>query len=118
MIEPILLALIGYVVGGILRTAYDYLWHILENPTAAWDQKYTVTFLISINISFISGLVTFNTITIPTDLPGTVGILLFTLGQGFMVNHLVNKPVTYLAERKEAAVAVAAARSTSTPAPG
>jgi len=109
MLEPILLALIGYVVGGLLRTAYDYLWHILDDPTATWDQKYTVTFLIATILSFISALVTFSSIEIPTQL-GTTGILILTISQGFMVNHLVNKPVTYLAERK-----AAAASTTTTP---
>lgn len=108
MLEPILLALIGYVVGGAARTIYDYLWHILDDPTAVWDQKYTVTFLISIIITFISALVTFNNIEIPTNL-GTTGILILTISEGFMVNHLVNKPVTYLAEKKaEAAKNIAA----------
>ena len=96
--DPILLAFTGYVLGALFRTLYDFLFKLLEDPSIKWDQKYTVTLLISIILTLMSALVTFSTIQFPADQP--VGTLLVSVTMGFAVNHLVNKPVAYLAQKK------------------
>jgi hypothetical protein len=96
--DPILIAFIGYIIGALFRTLYDFLWKTLDNPDFKWDQKYTITMLISIILTFMSATVTFSTIQWPADQPA--GILLTCVTMGFAINHLVNKPVDYLAKKK------------------
>jgi len=94
--DIILAAFIGYVVGAVFRTSYDLLFKLLEKPELPLDRRYIVTMLISIILSFMSAAVTFSGIIIPEG-SATV-VMLFTLSQGFMVNHLLNKGVGYLAK--------------------
>lgn len=101
--DVLIIAFVGYVVGGIGRTVYDFLWKLLDDPKAVWDQKYTITFLISTIISFISAVALFSTVQIPPDLAvsSQFSIFIITFTQGFTINHLVNKPITYLTAKAE-----------------
>jgi hypothetical protein len=96
--DPILIAFLGYVLGALFRTLYDFLFKLLEAPETKFDQKYTVTMLISIILTLMSSVVTFSTLQLPVGMP--YQILLLSITMGFAVNHLVNKPVAYLAEKK------------------
>ena len=96
--DPILLAFTGYIIGALFRTTYDFLFKLLEDPEIKWDQKYTVTLLISIILTLMSAMVTFSTIQFPADQPA--GTLLFSVTTGFAVNHLINKATSYLAQKK------------------
>jgi hypothetical protein len=96
--DPLLLAFIGYILGALGRTFYDFLFKLLEDKTIKWDQTYTVTMLISIILTFISAAVTFPLGIVLPDNP--IVILLTTAPMGFTVNHLVNKPAAYLAEQR------------------
>lgn len=96
--DIVLVGFIGYVVGGVFRTTYDFLFKMLEDPDLALDRRYVVTMLISIILSFMSAAVTFSGIVLP---PGSEGVVFVaTLAQGFMVNHIINKSVTYLSSKK------------------
>lgn len=96
--DPVLLVFMGYVLGALFRTCYDFLFKLLEDPEIKWDQKYTVTLLISIILTLMSAMVTFSTVQFPADQPG--GTLLFSVTMGFSVNHIVNKATSYLAQKK------------------
>jgi hypothetical protein len=96
--DPLLIAFLGYILGALGRTLYDFLWKLLEDKSIKWDQTYTVTLLISIILTFISAAVTFPLgLILPSE---PVVILLTTAPMGFTVNHLVNKPAAYIAERQ------------------
>lgn len=92
--DIILIAFVCYTAGGALRTLYDYLFKIMDNPELSFDRKYIATMLISIVLSIISALVTFTLIEVPEGAESFVA--LSCLAQGFAMNHLVNKPVDYL----------------------
>lgn len=96
--DIILVAFLAYILGAIFRTTYDYLWKALEKPDITFDTKYWITMVISIILSMMSAMVTFTTFTIPVD--GAMWVFIACLTQGFMVNHLVNKPITYLSQKK------------------
>lgn len=96
--DIILMGFIGYVIGAVFRTSYDLLFKILEEPNVPLDRRYIVTMLISIILSFMSAAVTFSGIVLP---PGSeMVVFVATLAQGFTVNHIINKPVTYLSSKK------------------
>lgn len=97
-LDPLLIGLLGYVLGGVFRTLYDFLWKIVEEPDTSFDKKYIATLIISVIITLISSIVTFPTIQMPQD--GAVTILLFTVLAGFAANHLINKPISYLTKKK------------------
>ena len=98
MLEPILIAFLGYVVGALFRTLYDFLWKTVDNPDFKWTHKYTVTMLVSVILSVMSATVTFTTIQVPVN--GSPYILLSSITLGFTVNHLMNKPIDYLSKKK------------------
>lgn len=95
--DVLTIALLGFVTGAIFRSIYDFLWKAVENPDITFDTKYWATMLISIILSFISAMVTFTMVEIPGD--GKPFVFLVTVSQGFMMNHLINKPVDYLSKK-------------------
>ena len=97
-----IVALIGYILGGVLRTTYDYLWKIMEVPELIFDKKFVATMIIAIVITIISALVVFPTITVYIHYDTLSWTLVSCIGIGFMANHLINKPVSYLAELRRA----------------
>lgn len=86
------LTIIGFLLGPIGRTLYDYLWALRDNPED-FDRRYIVTMILSIAISIIVGI--FFLPGILSNLPeGTWAyILASSFAQGFMLNHIINKPV-------------------------
>jgi len=97
-VEILLIALLAYVIGALFRTVYDYLWKTLEDESITFDTKYWLTMVISIILSIMSAMLTFTTLTIPTD--GAIWVFMSCLTTGFMMNHLVNKPIGYLSKKK------------------
>ena len=96
--DIILIAFLAYTLGAVFRTIYDFLWKKMQDETITFDSKYWITMVISIILSIISAMVTFTTITVPADSATMVFMLCLTTG--FMMNHLVNKPITYLSTKK------------------
>lgn len=96
--DPLLVAFLAYVLGCLARTVYDALFKYLEDPALQWDQRYTITLLISIILSLILSAVTFPLDLVPSGSPAQ--IFLSSLTMGFMVNHVVNKGISYLAQAK------------------
>jgi amino acid transporter len=94
--DIILAAFIGYALGAVGRTSYDYLFKILDEPSLAFDREYVVTMLVSIILSILTATITFSAVPIPdTSWPL---VMFFMATEGFMLNHLINKPVTYLSK--------------------
>ena len=60
--DILLMALLGYVIGAVFRTAYDYLWKALEDESVIFDTKYWFTMVVSIILSIMSAMVTFTTL--------------------------------------------------------
>ena len=96
--DTFIVALIGYILGAVLRTTYDYLWKIMEKPELIFDKKFIATMIVSIVITVISAVVVFPTITTYVYYKTLSWTLISCIGIGFMANHLVNKPVSYLSE--------------------
>jgi uncharacterized membrane protein YoaK (UPF0700 family) len=96
--DPLLVAFLAYVLGCLARTVYDALFKYLEDPAMTWDQKYTITLLISIILSLILSAVTFPLDLVPSG--SAAQVFLASLTMGFAVNHVVNKGVNYLASQK------------------
>ncbi len=95
--DILIVAFLGYILGAIGRTAYDWLWKALAEPNFQFDSKYIASMLISIILSFITASVTFSMLTIPE---GSWGYVLFaSVTQGYFMNDLVNKPISYLAKQ-------------------
>ncbi len=92
-------ALFGYIVGAGFCTLYDFMFKMISNPDLAFDRRYLVTMLISTILSLMSAAVTFSTVTIPEG--STTAVFIWTLAQGFMVNHLINKPLALLSKTRE-----------------
>jgi amino acid transporter len=97
----VVIAFIGYIVGAIALTVYNYIWKILEEPNTPWDQKYTMTMLMSIILSIISAMFFFSNVQVPVGLASDFSIFIITFAEGFAVNHVINKPISYLAKRGE-----------------
>ena len=95
--DPILVAFLGYVLGCVFRTTYDFLWKKLEADDVTFDSKYLTTMIISVILSIMTAMVTFSEYTWPG---GDLASLFFqALTTGFVLNHLVNKPVSYIASK-------------------
>ena len=99
--DVFIVALIGYVLGAVLRTTYDYLWKIMEVPELIFDKKFLATMIVAIAITIIGAVVVFPTITHYVYYDTKSWTLISCIGIGFMANHLVNKPVSYLANLKK-----------------
>jgi hypothetical protein len=99
LLDPIIVAFVGYLTGCLFRTLLDYLFKMLENPDLVFDRKFIVTMLVSLIISLMLSMATFSAISFPTD--GMSFIFFYTLGQGFLINHVTNKAVSYLSQPKE-----------------
>lgn len=95
--DVVLIALLGYVAGAVFRTTYDYLWKAMEDPDAVFDQKFVFSMVVSVILSVMSAMVTFTSLTVPLD--GSTYVFISALTTGFMVTHLVNKPISYLSKK-------------------
>jgi len=92
-LDPVLIAFLGYVLGCLGRTTYDALFKYLESPDTTWNQKYTMSLLISIILTLILSAASFPLDFMPAGSP--TSILLSTFTMGFTVNHVVNKAISY-----------------------
>ena len=91
--DPILVVFVGYVCGSAGRTAWDYLWKVAGDPDLIFDVKYIISMLVALILSFISSMVTFANVQFP---PGTMWFIFFWgVQQGYVMNDIVNKPLTY-----------------------
>jgi H+/Cl- antiporter ClcA len=98
--DILIVAFLGYILGAIGRTAYDWLWKALAEPDFKFDSKYIASMLISIILSFITASVTFSTVTLPAG--SEFYVLLASVSQGYLMTDVVNKPISYLSKKAEA----------------
>lgn len=95
--DILIVAFLGFVLGAIGRTAYDWLFKALGDPAFKFDSKYVASMLISIILSFITASVTFSTVTLPI---GSEYFVLFAMvSEGYLINDVVNKPISYLSKK-------------------
>ena len=87
-IDIILLALIGYILGGVGRTVFDYLLKVVKNDDFEFDAKYAASMIISIILTLITATFTFPVTQSFGIEP--LPILLSSGAQGFAINHIVN----------------------------
>ena len=95
--DILLIAFLCYVLGAVFRTLYDFLWKAVEHQEFSWDHKYTASLLISIILSFISAMVSFSTVHIPSD--GYVYVAMASVTMGFTIAHIVNKPIDHMSKK-------------------
>jgi magnesium-transporting ATPase (P-type) len=103
--DIVLIAFIGYVLGAIGRTTYDYLIKKLANEELTFDNTFIATMLISIILTLITATFTFPS----TQVFGTEPFkVMFAAGaQGFAINHVLNGLVTYQMKKRTEAAASA-----------
>lgn len=89
--EPILIALVCYVIGAGLRSTYAYLMKKLRDPSLPWDHTYTTSFIVSVILSMITALVTFSTFQVPAG--SLAFVALFCIAQGYAMTDLVNTAI-------------------------
>lgn len=99
MIEPLLIAFLGFITGAVFRTTIDFLVKKLKNEDLKWDSKYTASMVISIIISVMYSMVMFSTIQFPVD--GGLAVFQQSLTIGFMTNHLANLGVSLASNNKQ-----------------
>jgi len=95
--DAILIAFLGYLLGCVFRTTYDFLFKKLESDDITFSAKYITTMIISVILSIMTATVTFSAITWTGGDPALVFFSALTLG--FTVNHIVNKPIAYLSNK-------------------
>lgn len=95
-------AVIGFLLGPIGRTLYDFFWKIVEDPDCPFSKVYWVSMAASLGISLFVGLVELP-LYIASIPEGSYWFIFATsFAQGFMLNHLINKPIAHsLKERKD-----------------
>jgi hypothetical protein len=85
-------ALIGYILGAIGRTVFDFLLKKLQNDDMTFDPKFYATMIISIILTMIVSAFTFPISQVFGSDPASV--LIAAGSQGFAINHIVNSLVT------------------------
>lgn len=99
--DQLTLSFLGFILGAIGATVYPYGWKIMENPELIFDKKYAVTMLMSILLTIIVSPMVFLTVQIPVTAEGTLFILTASFSMGFTTNSVVNRPVSFLANKIE-----------------
>jgi hypothetical protein len=95
--DPILLALIGYVLGAVGRTVYDYLLKKLQDDNLSFDPKFYATMIISILLTMMTAVFTFPVSQVFGSEP--ILVLLAASSQGFAVNHITNGLVSLVTNK-------------------
>lgn len=102
MLSIEMVAVIGFLLGPIARTLYDFLWAIQGDPDLAFDKRYLVTMIASIGISIIVGLISLPTLYQNMPAGSQAYVFASSLSMGFMLNHIINRPIDRSRHREEA----------------
>lgn len=97
-LDPIILAFVAYILGGIGRTSYAFIFKALKDQAIRFDQKYWFTMLLSILLTIIASPVTFVNVVIPIG--AETYIILTSFAMGWAANDIVNRPISFLASRE------------------
>lgn len=84
--DNLMLALIFYIAGAVIRTAYGFLAKITTTPTRElqFDVKYWATMIMSIIVSFMGAIGTF-ALVIPPGI-NVVAVFLMAFSSGYALN--------------------------------
>ena len=96
-----LIAIIGFLAGPLGKTLYDFFWKLAADPDIAFDKKYWITMLASMGIGFFAALVELAAFLQQIPIGSQAYIFLASFSQGFMLNHVINRPVDYSRHKKE-----------------
>lgn len=88
------IALLGFLLGPVARTLYDYLFKVLDDPDIVFDRAYWITMTASMIIGVLFALSSAAAIIATIPEADQWFIFLACFSQGFMLSHLINKPVT------------------------
>jgi len=94
-------AIIGFLLGPVARTVYDYLWKAKEEPDIIFDRRYWISMTISIVIGVIAAMAEAALFLNNMPVGSELVIFFSSFCEGFTISHLVNRPVDYL-RKKEA----------------
>lgn len=95
------IAIIGFLLGPIGHTLYDYMFKLLEDPDLVFDITYWITMIASIVIGFFGALVQCAAIISQIPNGSQWFIFLACFAQGFMLSHVINKPIDYMRKGKK-----------------
>jgi len=96
-----LIAIIGFLAGPLGKTLYDFFWKLAADPDIVFDKKYWITMFASMGIGFFAALVELAAFLQNIPVGSQAYIFLASFAQGFMVNHVINRPVDYSRHKKE-----------------
>lgn len=86
-------ALLGFLLGPVARTLYDYLFKVLEDPDIIFENSYWITMAASMIIGLVFAFSQGATIVANIPEADQWFIFLACFSQGFMLTHLINKPL-------------------------
>ena len=91
--DNLMLALIFYIAGAVIRTAYGFLAKIATTPTSElqFDVKYWATMIMSIIVSFMGAIGTF-ALVIPPGI-NLVAVFLMAFPSGYALNDAANRGI-------------------------
>lgn len=94
-------AILGFLLGPIARTFYDFCWAVHDDPDLIFDKRYLITLAASMGIALVVGV--FYLPTFYGSLPEGSDAYVFTasLAQGFVLNHVINRPLDSKRSREE-----------------
>lgn len=105
-LTPEIICLIGFILGPIGRTLYDYGWALMENPDIVFDKRYWITMVGAMVIALFAGLVEAPVflLALPPEIAewGRPLLFLFGFAQGFMISHVLNRPLDHARHRETA----------------
>jgi hypothetical protein len=91
--DNLMLALIFYIAGAVIRTSYGFLAKIATTPTSElqFDVKYWATMIMSIIVSFMGAIGTF-ALVIPPGI-NLVAVFLMAFPSGYALNDAANRGI-------------------------
>jgi hypothetical protein len=91
--DNLMLALIFYIAGAVIRTAYGFLAKIATTPTneLQFDVKYWATMIMSIIVSFMGAIGTF-ALVIPPGI-NLVAVFLMAFPSSYTLNDAANRGI-------------------------
>lgn len=94
------IALIGFILGPVLRTFYDFFLKYASDPIV-FDPRYLGTMVASILASVISGIVYAPTVLQSLPEGSDLFVFVWAISSSFALNHVVNGPATIVIKRND-----------------
>ncbi len=95
----LLVIFLAFTIGAILRTLWGFLWKFLEDPDVVWKQRYLLSMLVSIVLTFIFAVNTFSTLDLTMEWNPMIAFTFITTG--FTMNSIFNDIMTFALRDKD-----------------